>query len=374
MQNHPDIAFYAPLKEPDHPTPSGDRMIARLLIKALNTAGFTVRLASRMSFKDMQGDKERQQRCLDLADKLAQRLLRQWQHEGYQPKLWFTYHLYYKAPDLLGPLVARELDIPYVLAEASWAPKREKGPWQTYHQRVGEAIVQSDRIFMLNPIDHETIAHLRGDSVALVPLPPFLDTQALPEPKISKSELAAQWNLNAQLPWIATLAMMRHGDKLASYCLLAEAFSQTSIQCQLLLIGDGPARVEVEQAFGDDPRVRFLGEMKPSHFFPLLYAARFHVWPAVNEAFGMNLLEAQWAGLPVIAGDEGGVSTVMQDGKTGCLTPPRNAKAIATSMNTLLENTSWCNQLQANCRPYIEEHHSMQAAAAILSSELKELL
>jgi len=33
------LAFYAPLKPPDHPVPSGDRRISRLLIQALERAG-----------------------------------------------------------------------------------------------------------------------------------------------------------------------------------------------------------------------------------------------------------------------------------------------------------------------------------------------
>ena len=42
------IAFYAPLKPPDHPVPSGDRRIARLLLEALRRAGHEVALASRL--------------------------------------------------------------------------------------------------------------------------------------------------------------------------------------------------------------------------------------------------------------------------------------------------------------------------------------
>ena len=40
------IAFYAPLKSPDHPVPSGDRLMARLLIEAMRLAGHTVFVAS----------------------------------------------------------------------------------------------------------------------------------------------------------------------------------------------------------------------------------------------------------------------------------------------------------------------------------------
>ena len=41
------VAFYAPMKPPDHPVPSGDRRMARLLMQALAHAGHRVVLASR---------------------------------------------------------------------------------------------------------------------------------------------------------------------------------------------------------------------------------------------------------------------------------------------------------------------------------------
>jgi hypothetical protein len=40
------VAFYATMKPPDDPVPSGDRTMARLLVKALETAGHEVELVS----------------------------------------------------------------------------------------------------------------------------------------------------------------------------------------------------------------------------------------------------------------------------------------------------------------------------------------
>ena len=40
------VAFYAPLKSPNHPIPSGDRLIARLMMRALDLAGYEVQLVS----------------------------------------------------------------------------------------------------------------------------------------------------------------------------------------------------------------------------------------------------------------------------------------------------------------------------------------
>jgi len=52
------IAFYAPMKPPDHPVPSGDRRMARLLLAALRRGGHQVSLASRIRARDGTGDRE----------------------------------------------------------------------------------------------------------------------------------------------------------------------------------------------------------------------------------------------------------------------------------------------------------------------------
>ena len=56
------VAFYAPLKPPDHPTPSGDRRMARALLQALERTGAAVELASRLRSYDRAGDPVRQRR------------------------------------------------------------------------------------------------------------------------------------------------------------------------------------------------------------------------------------------------------------------------------------------------------------------------
>src|SRR5262245_55798755 len=132
------IAFYAPLKPPTHPVPSGDRRMARLLMAALGRANHRIDLASRFRSREGAGDPARQQALADLGQHMAQRLVRQYQARAAaeRPELWFTYHLYYKAPDWLGPAVCAALDIPYVVAEASHANKRADG--RSEERRVGK--------------------------------------------------------------------------------------------------------------------------------------------------------------------------------------------------------------------------------------------
>ena len=141
------IAFYAPLKPPDHPTPSGDRRVAQLFCTALREAGHEPFLASRLRSYDGAGDRLRQARLRRIGCRVAERLAHQWQREpGTAPGAWFTYHLYYKAPDWLGPAVSTALGIPYLIAEASHAPKRAGGNWQIGHRAVEQALRRADAV------------------------------------------------------------------------------------------------------------------------------------------------------------------------------------------------------------------------------------
>ena len=67
----------------------------------------------------------------------AARLTKLWHRDG-KPDLWFTYHPYYKAPDLIGPELASAFAVPYVTAEASYSRRRNAGLWAD-SQGVGGA-------------------------------------------------------------------------------------------------------------------------------------------------------------------------------------------------------------------------------------------
>ena len=124
------VAFYAPLKPPDHAVPSGDRRMARLLMAALERAGHRVILASRLRAFEGHGKAATQELIRREAEAQAAQLIERFRAAAAEarPEAWVTYHLYHKAPDWLGPPVSSALDIPYLIAEASHAPKRADSP------------------------------------------------------------------------------------------------------------------------------------------------------------------------------------------------------------------------------------------------------
>ena len=371
------IAFYAPMKPPDHATPSGDVRVARLLIAALRQAGNRVELASRLRSWDGTGDARRQARLAAIGARSARRLVARYRRvpPGARPNLWFTYHLYHKAPDWIGPEVARALDIPYVVAEASFAPKRAGGPWDQSHRAVAAALGQADAVFHLNIRDSACVDPLLKPGAQSIRLPPFLDVKSFAGPP-DRAALD-RIGIASDIPVLLAVAMMRPGDKLASYRVLAAALrTLTGRRWCLVVVGDGPARAEVEAMFAGLPagRIKWLGAVAAEALPPYYRAADIFVWPAINEAFGMAILEAQAAGLPVVAGQVGGVPGIVEDGATAILAPPGDARAFADAVALLLDEPARRRAMGAAARARAARVHDLAAAARTLDATLRALV
>ncbi len=373
------IAFYAPMKAPGHRNRSGDRYIARLLVAALTRAGHDVDIPSEFRSRDGAGDGRRQARIRDVGAGLAGRLLRRYDRlpEDRRPQLWFTYHLYHKAPDWLGPAIAGALGIPYVVAEASFAPKQADGPWALGHDAAGEAISAAAAIFVLNPGDLGCLKALVDDPRRLVSLSPFVDLGEFPAraPGVdSRRLLAARLHLPADETWLVTVAMMRRGNKRDSYLLLARALAELGTPgWRLIVVGDGPVRAEVEAAFAGFPagRVVFTGALGSAPLRDLVARCDLFVWPAVREPIGMAMLEAQAGGVAVVSGRGPGIAGIVQDGRTGLLVPRGDPEAFAAAVDALLRDPGKRAAMGARARDAVGECHDIVAAGARLDTVLR---
>jgi glycosyltransferase involved in cell wall biosynthesis len=356
------IAFHTPLKPLDHPTPSGDRSMARALAGILGRLGHEVIAVDR--YEPGRRGLVEAERLSEERDRLRTRLP---ELIAQRPDLWFTYHLWYKRPDWLGPAVCALLNIPYVVAEASYAPKRAGGPWDLGHRAVADAIRAADLVLTLNPDDSPMIAPLLRAPEVAVTIAPFLDAAPF---------RAARRAPRAGTPMLLAVGMMRSGDKLASYRLLADALRRVrDLDWRMTIVGDGEARADVEAAFTPlADRVVWRGAVDAAGL-PAIYAsADLLVWPAINEAYGIALLEAQAAGLPVIAGRTRGVPAVIGDGESGLLPTLGDAQAFADAVRALLVDPPRRAALAAGACAKVDRDHDLPAAEARIGAALTAMM
>ncbi|GAB5435521.1 glycosyltransferase family 4 protein [Falsiruegeria mediterranea] len=354
----PRVAFYAPMKSPHSAVPSGDREMARNLMTAIGQRdGAQVDLVSELKIYDKAGDTARQADLRQQADAEVERLTRDLSRDT---ELWVTYHNYYKAPDLIGPRVCAALDIPYVQIESTRAYSRLTGPWSGFAQAAHDACDAARVIFYVTANDLITLERERAGTQALVHFPPFLPADHLPE----ASTLTG--------PMLAT-GMMREGDKLRSYEIVAETLAHLTGDWQLDIAGDGPARAQVEALMAPyGSRVRFLGQLDRAALDKAYRAASLFLWPGVNEAFGMVYLEAQAHGLPVVAQDRPGVRDVLLG--DGYPAPESGTEALAFLVMSLLRDADHRATWGANAREMIANTHLRPAATARFWSAVAPLL
>lgn len=360
------IAFYAPMKAPTHPHPSGDRTIARLFMQALKNAEYHIDLASIFRSYD-RGNSQRQDRLCDIAEGLAQRYCRQVK-QGVRPKpqAWFTYHLYHKAPDYIGPVVASMLDIPYVVAEASFAPKQAGGKWDVGHRHVADTLGRADAVVGLNPTDRAMVAPLLKDPRCYHDIVPFLDVSEFKD-RASRKEQSGPLRF-------CVAAMMRDDVKKQSYAYLAQALGKIKEgkDWELHIIGDGPARDEIEGLFRPfGSRIIFHGQCSKQETYALMQQSDVYAWPAIGEAFGMAFLEAQACGLPVVAGrGSAGVAAVVH----GTLVPLGQVQDFAEALEQYLDGRMDCEAEGQKAMNVVKNLHSLDQAAKKLKKIMQGVM
>ena len=349
------IAFYAPLKSPDHPVPSGDRLMARQLRAALAGRCDVVLESDLRSYL---GDPDNQTAAAGIAVQAARdrdRIAARWQETA--PQVWVTYHPYYKSPDLIGPPLCRDFAVPYVTVESSYSARRNLGVWAESQKSVLQGLTQAAVNICLTARDRAGIV-AAVPAARLADLPPFIDVAP---------------NLAARTPHpgpvrLITVAMMRAGDKLASYALLAEALAGLAgLDWQLTIIGAGPVEHQVRALFRPvQDRIIWAGLCAPGQVAALLGRADVYLWPGQGEAYGLAYLEAQAAGLPVVAQHVAGVPEVVAS-DTGLLTPPGDVAAYRAAVARLITDAALRQGLGQAARDRVLARHSFPAASARLN-------
>lgn len=162
---------------------------------------------------------------------------------------------------------------------------------------------------------------------------------ALVEPAWSRERLAREFQLDPRSPLVGCVAQLipRKGHE-----PLFRAWREVVQACpaaRLLLFGRGAWEARLRRLARDagiEGSVRFAGFRADLPEF--LGRLDLVVHPALEEGLGLAVLEAQAAGVPVVAFRAGGVPEIVADGRTGYLVRAGDASALAIALTGLLQD------------------------------------
>lgn len=110
-------------------------------------------------------------------------------------------------------------------------------------------------------------------------------------------------------------------------------------EARFLIVGTGPDEAslrELAQALGVADCVRFTGYQANTQ--PFYHLMDVFALASAHEAFGLVLVEAMFAELPVVATRVGGIPSVVNEGDTGYLVEPYQPKELARAIGMLADD------------------------------------
>ncbi len=153
--------------------------------------------------------------------------------------------------------------------------------------------------------------------------------------------------------WMLTVARLVPHKGIDTTIQLLAGLAATQPELRYLVVGRGPqesALRELADSLGVADRVHFLTDVDDAEL-PAAYAsANYYLGLSREdgldaEGFGISLVEAAAAGLPVIGGRSGGVADAVADGETGMLVDPHDPQQAADAVHHLLNDPALAARL-----------------------------
>lgn len=250
---------------------------------------------------------------------------------------------------------------------------RQRTLLQLYRPLLGRLLRRADAILVTSPQYLRSSPFLRPVAAKCRVVPLGIDPGRF---DAFDPDRVAAWRAKLGSPLVLFVGRFRYYKGLD--CLV-EALRLVPA-ARLALVGDGPEGPRLRRLvaeYGLGSRVAFLGAL-PDEELPALYrAADVYVLPATerSEAFGISLLQAMAAGLPVVTTELGtGTSHVNRHGETGLVVPPRDPGALAAALAELLADPQRRRAMGAAGRRRVEAEFTLDRMVAEVLRVYREVL
>ncbi len=195
---------------------------------------------------------------------------------------------------------------------------------------------------------------------------------------------ASQRNSDEQkkLLTVARLDLHKGHDRVLEALVILKA---QGITPRYIIVGQGPEEVRLRkmvQTLGLENQLEFTGFVSENQLPAIYTSCDIFVMASreipgrldLVEGFGISFLEASASGLPVVAGDSGGVSDAVRHGKTGLLVNPDNPEDIASAIKLLLTDDNLARRYGSEGRRWTETQMSWEHVAKRLISAMQRMM
>ena len=259
-------------------------------------------------------------------------------------------------PVVLGwgaPLYARRLRVPLVASYhtnvATYAGYYGLGRFDSLARRYTRWLHNKADINLCT--SEATRKHLKEEGMERVFLwPQGVDTQRFRPDRRSKKRRA---KLSAEHPddkLLIYVGRLGREKGIGSLRTILERVPDT----RLAIVGDGPARRELERKFAGTTTV-FTGLLHGRQLARAYASADAFVFPSTTETLGMAMIEALSSGLPVIAARSGATHEVVEDGRTGILYEAGSEDALVAAVRKLTSDSGLREQYSRAARAAAEQ-------------------
>ncbi len=283
-------------------------------------------------------------------------------------------HAFYESSDLWAGLIAKltsravlissRRDLGIQRNRALDAAYRLIGPLVDQVQAVSEAVreyvIRADRL----------------DPSKVITVPNGIDLEQV-RPRVTAAAVRERYGLGGAGPLVITVANIRRVKGLDVLVRSAEIVRRRIPGVRFLVAGrvlEHDFLAELESSIregGLQETVRLLGPVED--LFSLLPVCDAFFLPSRSEGMSNALLEAMACELPAVATRVGGNTELVQDGRTGFLTPPEDHEAAAARLIDLLNDPVGARQMGEAARGLVAERYSMDAVMRLLVSQYERL-
>jgi N-acetyl-alpha-D-glucosaminyl L-malate synthase BshA len=250
-------------------------------------------------------------------------------------------HCHYAIPHATSAFLAREMlrvakrDVK-VVTTLHGTDITIVGQDPSYQTITKFSIERSDKITAVSEfLRRETIAAFGCTGCSVEVIPNFIDPRVYDRTAHPNASMLFAPQGTPVLMHISNFrAVKRVVDVVRIFARVREA-----MPCVLVMVGDGPDRVDAEheaRALGVERDVQFLGKIDA--VAPLLARADLFLLPSKSESFGLSALEALASGVPVVGTHAGGIPEVIRDGETGVMCAVGDVEGMAAAAVRILED------------------------------------